>query len=186
MNIHNSKNLPIVRKLIDATTKKTAWTTINLILVATDARPGFYDDNDRGGFSALPEAYKEIVIEFCSTFNLKISIIKDRYLVSNSKNPILGIPLNDKEMGEFLGFPCPAEDILNAKWRKTQYVYSLHVGTEFDPLSFITGFMCNDTSKVEEWYKKIKSKLVKIAPLFKKFTFHLVKEDIDPKYINVA
>ena len=186
MNINNSKNLPIVRELIDATTKKTAWTTINLLLVATDARPGFYDDNDRGGFSALPEAYKEIVIEFCKRFNLKISIIKDRYLVSNSKNPILGIPLSDKEMGEFLGFPCPAEDILNAKWRKKQYRYTLIVFTELDSVTFLTGFMCDDTSKVEEWYKKIKSKSAKIAPLFKKFTFHLVKEDMDPKYINVA
>jgi hypothetical protein len=179
MNMSNSKNASIIKKLLDSTTKKTVWTTVNLLLVATDARPGFYDDSDRGGFSALPERYKEIVIEFCSKFNLKITIIKDRYLVSNTKNPIKGIPLNTKEMGEFLGFPCPAEDILNAKWRKTQHVYTLVVHTEFDSVTFLTGFMCNDNLKVEEWYKKIKNKLLKIAPLFKQCTFSLIKEDMN-------
>lgn len=179
MNIYNSKKIPIVKKLIDATTKKTIWTTLNLLLVATNARPGFYDDSDRGGFSELPEPYKKIFIDFCNTFNLKLNIIKGRYLVSNSKNKIQGVPSTDKQLGEFLGFPCPADNIMNEKWRKKQNVYSLVIQTEFDTITFITSFMCDDTSKVEKWFNNIKNILIKITPLFKKFIFYVIKEDMN-------
>ena len=166
----------IVAPLLKCTSKKTAWFTLNLLFLIIGGRPAFYDDDDAGGFNALPEKYKKEFIFLCEKFHIILQFEEGRFFAVNPRHRELPAswwsPRSSKDIGQMLGFGCSPR-ILQASLRKNIMV-SIDIETEFGEKTLLSfGCIKDERSRIRPWFEKYKPALEYLRPLFKKYSYKL-------------